>query len=45
MGFDPKKVEAALKQDAINIIKAGYNLRGQSPQTLLARSMNCHNEC
>lgn len=27
MGFDPKKVEAALKADAANILKAGYNLR------------------
>lgn len=29
-GFDPAKVDAALRADAANIVKAGYNLKGKS---------------
>ena len=29
MGFDPAKVDGALRADAANILKAGYNLKGK----------------
>jgi len=35
--IDPAKVEAALRRDAANVIKAGYNLRSGSPNTLRLR--------
>jgi len=38
-GHDPAFVDAALREDAANIIKSGYNLRGSPVLLLMAETI------